>query len=623
MCGIAGIVSLTPMRVCTNVIAALQSSLRHRGPDDQGAFVDPSGVAAMVQTRLAILDLSNAGHQPMHSKDGRYVIVFNGEIYNYRLLREELLQSGFRFVGDSDTEVLLALYGRDGQACVDSLKGMFAFAIWDTLDKTLFLARDPLGIKPLYIWQESGVIAFASEVRALLETSIAPRRLNQQALADYLRLGSVQEPETLIQNIVVLPAGQTLFWKNGSGSRARYWQSTFVQKGSAEGIYDTQSAVQLTSDGLKESIDRHFVSDVPVGIFLSGGIDSTSLVSLARSRGHDNLQTFCISFDQQEFNEGELAKKTAAHFGTKHSDWRITGSDGRRLIEQYLVAMDQPSNDGFNTFCVSKLAHDHGMKVVLSGLGGDELFGGYPSFQTIPRLVAMHQNISRIHGRVPAALLMRNLSRNNRWKRLADYLESDGSVLHAWRATRGFFTDAEVDRLTQWITQSPASYDVGNRQTTWCSALLSNKHESTADQISRCEIQGYMRNQLLRDSDVMSMAWGLELRVPFVDRTLMDKVTTIHSSIRLRAGKQLLREAVPEIPEWILKQPKRGFRFPFEEWACTSWAGMISELQPQLPVRCGAWHRFWSLFVLRHFLATNHIEGADGLLAPQRSSISF
>ena len=621
MCGIAGIVSSSRLNGLSKTIASLQSKLQHRGPDDQGVFEDTSCVAALVQTRLAILDLSAAGHQPMHSQDGRFVIVFNGEIYNYRLLRAELIQCGYRFSSDSDTEVLLALYQRDGHSCVKSLQGMFAFAVWDKVEKSLFLARDPLGIKPLYIWQANGELAFASELRAVLEAQLGPRVLNTDALADYLRLGSVQEPNTLVAGIHALPAGHTLVWKNGHGVQRAYWRASFAVTATGRPERDLPNAIRLTRKSLLDSIHRHFVSDVPVGIFLSGGIDSTALVGLARSSGYTNLKTFCISFEQPEFSEGDLAARTAACFETQHTEWRITASDGRQLIEQYLNAMDQPSNDGFNTFCVSKLAHDHGMKVVLSGLGGDELFGGYPSFQAIPRLIALYRRLTHVAGRSGTAFLLRRLSRDARWKRVADYLQSDGTVPHAWRAMRGFFTNEEVHRLSEWITRKSFSSTYTDDPDSWTTALQCDETDDKADQISRCELQGYMRNQLLRDSDVLSMAWGLELRVPFVDRTLIEKVTAIHSSIRLRSGKQLLQEAVPELPEWIVNQPKRGFRFPFEEWARTSWSELISDLQPQLPIQCGAWHRFWSLFVLRHFLITNHIEGADGLTLTQRPGV--
>ena len=621
MCGIAGVVSRTQLHDSPRIVGALQSRLRHRGPDDQGVFEDASGVAALVQTRLAILDLSAAGHQPMHSQDGRFVIVFNGEIYNYRLLRAELIQCGYRFSSDSDTEVLLALYQRDGHSCVKSLQGMFAFAVWDKVEKSLFLARDPLGIKPLYIWQKNGELAFASEIRAVLEAKLGPQVLNTIALADYLRLGSVQEPSTLVEGVNALPAGNTLVWKNGHGVQTAYWRASFGVTATGRLERDLPNAIRLARESLLDSIHRHFVSDVPVGIFLSGGIDSTALVGLARSSGYTNLKTFCISFEQPEFSEGDLAARTAVHFETQHTEWRITASDGRQLVEQYLDAMDQPSNDGFNTFCVAKLAHDHGMKVVLSGLGGDELFGGYPSFQTIPRLISLYRRLVLVGGRSGTAFLLRRLSRDARWKRVADYLQSAGTVPHAWRAMRGFFTNKEVHRLSDWITGRSCSSAHLDDQDSWAATLQSDESDDEADQISRCELQGYMRNQLLRDSDVLSMAWGLELRVPFVDRTLIEQVTGIHSSIRLRSGKQLLREAVPELPEWILKQPKRGFRFPFEEWARTSWSELISDLQPQLPIRCGAWHRFWSLFVLRHFLITNHIEGADGLISTQRPGV--
>lgn len=602
MCGIAGICGRFEAGQLQQRLQSMTGSLRHRGPDDQGAFVDIGGEAALGHTRLAILDLSSAGHQPMVSEDGRYVIVFNGEIFNFQRLRSELAAAGVQFRSRSDTEVVLAMYSRCGTRCVESLEGMFAFAIWDRLEQTIFLARDPLGIKPLYYWQAGSQLAFASEVRSLLKSDLAGRELSVGSMFRYLRLGSVPEPYTLVQGVWALPAGSWMMWKAGESQQQVYWRVEFRNK-----VQGHQEAVRLTRAALEESVDRHLVSDVPVGLFLSGGIDSTVLAALAVSRGHRHLRSFCLSFDESELNEGDLAARTSAYFGLQHVDCRMTPKKGIALTQHYLDAMDQPSNDGFNTYCVSWLAHDAGMKVVLSGLGSDEIFAGYPSFTRVPRLLHLHQQMHHLPFRHTAMRIMYSVTRQPRWLRLDEFLNAPAGVSEAWRAMRGIFTSDEAACLTRYLSGAdPAGVGVdadsdGRRRDAAVSA------GSLSDQISELELTGYMRNQLLRDSDVMSMAWGLELRVPFADRKLLDTLSAIDFRIRHLPHKQLLTDSVPEIPRWILRQPKRGFRFPFDEWANASWKSWFRVIDATSPVRCRTWYRKWSLLALQHFLQVNHI----------------
>lgn len=603
MCGIAGIVGSPESADTLQELASRAIlGLKHRGPDDYG-MTTPSPGVMLCQTRLAILDLSPLGHQPMISDDGRFQIVFNGEIYNFRELRTRLESEGCRFRTGSDTEVLLQLYLRRGGECVNLLEGMFAFAVWDTREQTLFLARDPLGIKPLYVWTVNGCLAFASELNPLLSLRIGSIEIDSEAVVGFLRFGSVQEPQTLIRNVAMLPAGSSLLWSQGSFTRKTHWQLQF-------GDMDCppEEAAKIARTALEESINRHFVSDVPVGIFLSGGLDSTAMLALAKHLGHQDIRTFCISFDQASISEGRLAQRTAEHFGTHHTDWRMTSADGQSLISGYLDAMDQPSNDGFNTYCVAKLAHDHGMKVVLSGVGGDELLSGYPSFQKIPKLQKIHQVARCIPGLRSLSHKVFGRTANPKLARLAEFLTTPGDVPDAWAAMRGFFTDREARILaTQWlglrVDQDPTLSDADGRD-----AIM--RQPTPADQISACETLGYMKNQLLRDSDVMSMRWGLELRVPFVDRALIDRVGQLSAKHRLRPGKQLLLEAVPEIPDWIRNQPKRGFRFPFEEWVRNQWADTFAEVASSSPVLPVSWYRTWCLFVLKHFI--ERIRGMAG-----------
>lgn len=607
MCGIAGIISDTIARQDLRTrVESMNARLAHRGPNDEGLFID-QGIA-FGHRRLSILDLTSAGHQPMTSASGRYTIVFNGEIYNFADLRQELAADGVQFRSRSDTEVILALYEREGDAAVNVLDGMFAFAIWDNLERRCFLARGPFGIKPLYIWRYRETLAFASELQALLQAKIGRISLCRLALQEYFLYGSVQEPRTLVDEIEVLPAGYSLTWQHGGGRRQKYWQLQFASQ-----EISPPDAVSLTRTALDDSIRRHFVSDVPVGIFLSGGIDSTAIVALARANGFENLKTVCISFDEQEFNEGALAAETAAHFRTEHHDWRLTATEGRELIDDFLDHNDQPSNDGFNTFCVSKAAHELGLKVVLSGLGGDELFGGYRSFQLIPKLQRWHQILSlggpfrRVAGR-----LSQRIGRSNRFQRFGNYLQSAGRITDAYWAMRGFFTPSESRQLAdfylgrhddfarnEWITG-----DAGNQPT-------------VLDDVCFLEMSCYMRNQLLRDSDVMSMAWGLELRVPFVDRRLVDAIGRVPAEVRLAPGKRLLLDAVPEIPSWIAGRPKRGFTFPFERWIRTQWQDVFEQIRRNTPVPLNTWYRQWILFTLNHFLERNNFAGPP-LIAARR-----
>lgn len=597
MCGIAGIVSsqFAPEELRARIVA-MRSRLLHRGPDGEGVFLHPETGTAIAHTRLAILDLSEAGHQPMTSLDGRYTIAFNGEIYNFHELRSGLEQLGEKFCSRSDTEVLLRLYQRDGAACVAKLDGMFAFVVWDRVAGTCFLARDPLGIKPLYIWRRGVTLAFASEIRALLAAEIGPKAICPDALYEYLLFGSVQEPLTLVNDIEVLPAGHTMLWRNGAGVPQCYWQLKFFSN-----PYTPEEATAVTREALDDSIRRHFVSDVPVGIFLSGGIDSTAIVALAKNNGFDKLNTLCISFDDPAYDEGKLAAETAKHFGTEHHDLRLTAQEGRNILIDFFNQIDQPSNDGFNAFCVSKLAREQGLKVVLSGLGGDELFGSYKSFRIIPKMTTWYRRLRATgsFGRM-AGRLAERFAKEQRFRRVGAFLQSKGRTSEAFWAVRGFFTPREARQLVKLYTgSSQVQLDHIGREIP--------AQPTVADEISYVEMTLYMRNQLLRDSDVMSMACGLELRVPLADRKLIDALAPIPAQMRLGPGKQLLLDAVPEIPTWIAQRPKRGFSFPFDKWICEQWQDIFEETDRLPGPVLSTWYRHWCLFTLNHFLRTNKI----------------
>jgi asparagine synthase (glutamine-hydrolysing) len=591
MCGIAGILTVDQYQDALKpIIQRMLKALKHRGPDDTGIYISTQAQAALAHTRLAILDLSPAGHQPMSSPDGRYWITFNGEIYNFQALRHHLISQGERFHSQTDTEVILKLYHRFGSSCVDHLRGMFAFAIWDDCEKSCFLARDPLGIKPLYYWQSGSTLVFASELRVVLASGLPTINLSKLGLYAYLISGSVPEPLTLIEGIHCLAAGSWLYWQREGITKQHYWQVNFTP--TAISPLEAQEKVRAA---LIDSIKHHFVSDVPVGIFLSGGIDSTMILALANKIQNQQLSTYSISFEEQSWNEGEIAKQVAEEFGTKHTEYKLTASSAKELLPKFLEAVDQPSIDGFNVFCVSQIARQDGTKVVLSGLGGDELFGGYHSFEKIPQMVAFAKQLQAIPLLATGVGIgLAHWGTLPKIKRLGDFLQQTPSSSAAYRSFRGIFSHTEACAITrQYISAQPLP-----------SAFIPNFQGQTStieDEVSLLELSYYMRNQLLRDSDVMSMCWGLELRVPLVDRNLLEAIASIPSQIRLALGKKLLISAVPEIPDWVINRPKRGFSFPFEHWMVNEWRDCFSEVNVPKNIPLKPWYRYWSLGILKYW----------------------
>jgi len=589
MCGIAGIIKLNPNDGNLEAkIKKMQTALQHRGPDDSGIYISTNKQSALAHTRLSILDLSPAGHQPMSTSDGRYSITFNGEIYNFQELRQNLISQGEQFYSQTDTEVILKLYQRMGSNCVHHLRGMFAFAIWDDLEKTCFLARDHLGIKPLYYWQSGTTLVFASELRAVLASGLPAVNLSIEGLYGYITTGSVPEPYTLIADIHCLAAGNWLYWQNGNTTKKQYWQINFTPK-----EISLPEAQEIVRTALFDSIKHHFISDVSVGIFLSGGIDSTTILALATQTQQSQLSTYSIAFAESEYNEGELAQKIANHFGAKHTEYQVTASFAKEILPNFLAAIDQPSIDGFNTFCISKVAHDNGMKVVLSGLGGDEVFGGYKSFQQVPKMVAWSKRL-HILPFLSKGLgsSLANWGNSPKMKRLGDFFQEPLNFAAAYRSYRGIFSHIEACVI---INQLIDKNVIPQLQQT------NINHPTLEDIVSYLELSCYMRNQLLRDSDVMSMSWGLELRVPFVDKALLESVAPIPSHIRLQQGKKLLTQAITELPDWVVNRPKKGFSFPFESWMNSEFGDFFQNqnIPPNIPLN--SWYRRWSLAILKYW----------------------
>ncbi|MEM7556830.1 MAG: asparagine synthase (glutamine-hydrolyzing) [Cyanobacteria bacterium P01_A01_bin.84] len=594
MCGIAGILTTNKYQdSLETLITRMQTALRHRGPDDKGIYISSERQVAIAHTRLSILDLSPAGHQPMSVADGRYWITFNGEIYNYLQLRQDLISQGEEFYSHTDTEVILKLYEKYGSDCVTHLRGMFAFAIWDNWENTCFIARDPLGIKPLYYWQSGSDLVFASELRAILASGLPAVNMSPQGLYGYLISGSVPEPYTLIENVRCLGAGHFLHWSPDGIKQQQYWQINFAPE-----KISVPEATEKVRTALLDSIKHHFVSDVPVGIFLSSGIDSTTLLALASQTQTQAIHTYSIGFAENKWNEADSAKQIANLFGSKHTEYKITALEAKELFPEFLRAIDQPSIDGFNTFCVSQLAHNNGTKVVLSGLGGDELFAGYKSFETVPQMVTKAKYLQKIPFlNTSAGTALAYWGNSPKFKRLGDFLQhSSLASPAAYRSFRGTFSHVEAGQIfKQYLPEQNIP--------SFSSLIpeLSGHFPTLEDEVSFLELNCYMRNQLLRDSDVMSMNWGLELRVPFVDQTLLETVASIPSDIRLNYGKKLLIQSVPELPDLVLNRPKRGFFFPYEEWMNKEWQDYFQNISGAKNIPLQPWYRRWSLAILQNW----------------------
>ncbi len=555
MCGIAGVLG---GRDAEAVARRMTACILHRGPDggEVAALADAAGRpgGAFSHRRLSIIDLSPGGHQPKRTPDGRYTLVFNGEIYNYRALREELRREGETFRSESDTEVLLLGWARHGHAFLDRLRGMFAFALWDRDEGCAWLARDPFGIKPLYVSAAQGGVLFASEVRAVLASERVPRRLAPDAVAAYLAAGSVPEPLTLVERVRSIPPGTVVRVAVQGGVAAADAPVAYTRGPwtGGEGERDPRAAAALVRAALRDSVEHHLVADVPVAFFLSGGIDSSAVVALASEVAGGELETFTVVFDEQEFSEAGPALAVARRFGTRHHEIPLSGEAMLASLPAAFAAMDQPSMDGLNTYVVSGAVRERGIKVVLSGLGGDEVFAGYPSFRRARRVAPLWgatAPLRRLAGSAASRV------GGVRGEKAALLLEGDDPARAAYRASRTLLGD----RLVRALTGRGAPSTLG----------APPRGLPLLRRVSWYETHGYMRDTLLRDSDVFSMAHALELRVPFVDRGVVAASCAVDDALKLAPGasKPLLVAAVADLlPREVWDRPKQGFTLPFERW---------------------------------------------------------
>ena len=569
MCGIAGIFAYGhgARAVDRDELRRVRDHMAARGPDGSGDWFGADGRIGLAHRRLSIIDLSERGAQPMQSADGRYVISFNGEIYNYRALRTTLERRGRVFRSTSDTEVLLHLYAEKGAAMLDDVRGMFAFAIWDAVERRLFLARDPYGIKPLYYADDGATLRFASQVRALQAGGAVAGDRDPAGLAGFLLFGSVPEPLTILRGVRAVPAGSWLvFDARGAGEPTRYFSVAAVWRDAACDDKDlsAQETVARLREALRDSVVQHQVADVPVGAFLSAGIDSGTLVGLMSEAGTPP-DTVTVAFDEfrgRAEDEAPLAAAVASCYRASHSVHRVTEDEFRDDLPAILAAMDQPSIDGVNTWFAAKAARARGLKVAVSGLGGDELFGGYPGFRDIPRWVKW----LAVPSRVPAlGRLARNIgtSVTNVSPKAWGLFEFGGSFPGAWFARRGLFMPWELPTL---MGAEAAREGLQRLQPfSMIDSAMRPDPDNPFGRVAAMEASLYMRNQLLRDADWAGMAHSLEIRVPLVDSVLLRHAAPC--VLKAGAAKQALAAAPRRaLPEAVAARAKTGFTVPFADW---------------------------------------------------------
>lgn len=658
MCSISGVIRLTSARMdksdLGSSVSRMNAALRHRGPDDQGVVnitadsLPNKGTTIDVglgNTRLAIIDTSQAGHQPMQDPETGNCITYNGETYNYRQLRSEIGDEFGSWHSSSDTEVVLRAYRKWGVKAFAKIRGMFALAIWDQARRRLVLARDEFGIKPLYCFfgpderypvstgpsqLPSNYLAFASEVRALMASGLVPSVLSADGLSSFLEFGSVQAPLTIVRDVWSLMPGTCLTIAENSSDRLEVTVTDFRSQRSNRTAGVSQASAKSELRGiLEQSVKEHLVSDVPLGVFLSGGMDSSAIVALMSRVSKARPETFSVVFAEKRFDETRHSRAVAERFNTVHHELTLSEDALFSALPDALTSLDQPSMDGVNTFIVSRAVKSAGITVALSGLGGDELFGGYPSFGRALRMQATNRftrSALRSLARV-GSLAGNGDSRKSKAIQLA---LSDAHPETVYRISRQLFAPPFVQELMEVnVSEQRLGYD-----------SAANGDRDTVSLISKLELKGYMANTLLRDTDSMSMAHSLEVRVPFVDKDVVDCVLSMPGEwkvwpSKIYKSKPLLAELMSDLlPQEFLERPKMGFTLPFEYW-------MRSRLRPEIssvfddsarvakaglqqgtvvdvwkkflqkPKEIG-WSRPWSIYVLAKWCQANGVTAGVG-----------
>jgi asparagine synthase (glutamine-hydrolysing) len=645
VCGICGVAFASRSKDAELRVRAMAAAMRHRGPDEEGFLIGDARAPglALGMRRLSIIDLAG-GQQPVWNETRDVSVIYNGELYNYRELRERLTLLGHRFRTQSDTEILVHAWEEWGEDCLTELRGMFAFALLDLRGRfatapLLFLARDPLGIKPLYYTQTAEGFAFASEVRALLASGVVPKQISQDALTSYLLFGSASEPVSLVEGVFSVPPGHRMLLyvpERRRVPRARPWWDPQTSPAARDQRkpQDVASAAKKLRPLLEDAVRAHLIADVPVGLFLSGGLDSGALAALA-ARAQAGIRSFTLSFPGTSYDEAPLARQVAERCGTQHTNIPLDGEAMLRRIDEAVAALDQPTMDGINTYFVSWAAGEVGLKVALSGLGGDELFAGYASFAN----TALLKRLTRLAWFVPrplrratsplvASIIGTRLSRDAAGKAVAAWTDPD-TLPHPYFYTRALFPLGQLERLVEpRFRPSTVGADGVTLEPTWLGWL-----DRTAGEAGKLEpvaatawleMRCYMASTLLRDTDSVSMARSLEVRVPLLDTPLVEFVRSLPDAARRRARKQkaLLVEALAGLlPEEILGQRKKTFTLPWEEWLRgplrprleSSFADIAPSLAPHLRaegVRSvwtaflggqTSWSRPWALYVLNEW----------------------
>lgn len=582
MCGICGVLSSEnkPKEILRRGIDRMNQLQSCRGPDDEGIYIDSKESLILGHRRLSIIDLSASGKEPFSYDEGNLQITFNGEIYNYLELKKELLVKGYEFRTETDTEVILALYKEIGVKAFEKLRGMFSFGLWDNGKKKLFLVKDRYGIKPLYYYSDDKNLIFASTVKAIEKSGLIFPENSSAALIGFLVFGSVPLPATTLKNVFALPPGHYLEKTINSEARIiKYYDSLSFFENKNE--IDFHSAISGVRSRLEEAVRLHLISDAPLGVFLSGGIDSSVIAALASINRKVPVHTLSVVFDEAEFSEKPYQDLVVRKIESEHREIKITKNDFFNNYDSVFEAMDQPTIDGVNTFFISKAAKDAGLKVVLSGLGADEIFCGYPSFKKAGFLRSIQKLPKILKTPLKAAQLL-----GNRYAKVNYFLSDD--ILKFYLGIRGLFSPEETAKILD-IDYNEVSGFLNNY-----TANLFNKDTlkkigalHPVNLLSYLELQFYLQNQLLKDTDFMSMFHSIEVRVPFLDHKVVEYVSGLPPEIKIdnRTNKPLLTAGLSDlVPHEIFERRKMGFTLPFQKW---------------LNSKDVHWSRFWAREVLK------------------------
>jgi asparagine synthase (glutamine-hydrolysing) len=554
----------------------------------------------------------------MSNEAGTAWIVYNGEVVNFGELRQQLIGRGCSFQSRTDTETVLRLYERDGAAALKSLRGMFAFAIWEEDKRRLFAARDPLGVKPLYYAWDGRTLIFASELKAFAASALLDLTVNPAAIAAYLELGSIPAPLTIYREVQALLPGHALTFEDGGVRTYRYWDIAFEE----DGRMTEEAALDRLRALLAESVKLQLISDVPLGVFLSGGVDSSSLVALMRQEGQRQLKTFSVTFAEAAFSEASFARKVAEMFETDHIEHVVGAREVLDDMDRVVAVMDQPTIDGVNTYFVSKITRQAGVVVALSGLGGDELFGGYSSFRIVPYLARLAQAAHRVPLAATVLPPLTRLFTGARYQPKLQIVLDTADLRAAYLGTRGLYLGADLEQLLAPDFYKAAVNDFD--PLAYLGGVLNGHAGAAFNEVSWLELRTYMHNQLLRDTDVMSMAHSLEVRVPLIDRCIVEFVATVPVKYKIgRKPKRLLVDSLGTLlPRSVWMRPKRGFSLPFADWLRGPMHGLVADTLSDASLRdipfvqphyvrevqgrflrgTVHWSRVWALVVLAQWM---------------------